>query len=117
MRYLCIYKPNKPEGTPPTELEMAGMGALIAEMMKAGVLLSAEGCQSSSKGLRVRLSHGGYTITDGPFTESKEIIGGIAMIQVPSKDEAIRWTKRFLEDAGDGESEVRLLHEQPAAGA
>jgi hypothetical protein len=53
------------------------------------------------------------TVVDGPFTETKEVIGGFALIQVASKEEAIEWTKRFLEVAGDGESEVRLLHEAP----
>jgi hypothetical protein len=90
---------------------MAEMGQLIDEMVKAGVLLSTEGCQPSSKGARVRLSNGKVTVTDGPFTESKELIAGFALIQVASKDEAVAWTKRFLEVAGDGESEIRLLHE------
>ena len=87
------------------------MGKLIDEMTKAGVLLSTEGCQPSSKGARVRLSGGRIAVTDGPFTEAKELIGGFAIIQAKSKAEAIEWTKRFLEVAGDGESEIRQLHE------
>ena len=87
------------------------MGQLIEEMTKAGVLLSTEGCQPSSKGARVRLSTGKVTVTDGPFAETKELIGGFAIIQTKSKEEAIEWTKRFLNVAGDGESEIRLLHE------
>ena len=114
MRFLCVYKPSKREGSPPTQHEMAEMGKLIEEWAKAGVLLSAEGCQPSSKGMRVRLSEGKFSVTDGPFTEAKEIIGGFAIIQVQSKDEAIELIKRFLKVAGDGESEVRLLHEAPA---
>jgi hypothetical protein len=112
MRFLCVYKSSTPEGVPPSQQEMAEMGKLIDEMTKAGVLLSTEGCQPSSKGARVRRTDGKITVTDGPFTETKELIGGFALIQVKSKDEAIEWTKRFLEVAGDGESEVRLLHEE-----
>jgi hypothetical protein len=111
MRFLCVYKPAKPEGTPPTQQEMARMGQLIEEMTKAGVLLSTEGCQPSSKGARIRLSNGKLTVTDGPFAETKELIGGFAIIQTTSKEEAVEWTKRFLNVAGDGESEIRLLHE------
>ena len=111
MRFLCLYKPSKPEGAPPTAREMAEMGELIDDMMKAGVLLSTEGCQPSAKGARVRLAGGKISVTDGPFTESKELVGGFAIIQTKSKEEAIELTKRFLNVAGDGESEIRLLHE------
>jgi hypothetical protein len=111
MRYLCVYKPSAPEGVPPTPKEMAAMGLLIDEMTKAGVLLSTEGCQPSAKGFRMRRTNGKVITTDGPFAESKELIGGFAIISVKSKEEAVRWTKRFLEVAGDGESEVRQLHE------
>jgi hypothetical protein len=111
MRFLSLYKPAKEEGAPPTHQEMAEMGKLIEEMMKAGVLLSTEGCQPSSKGARVRLSGGKVTVTDGPFTEAKELIGGFAIIQAKSKEEAIELTRRFLDVAGDGECEIRLLHE------
>jgi hypothetical protein len=108
---MCLYKPDKKEGAPPSQHEMAEMGKLIDEMTKAGVLLSTEGCQPSAKGARVRLSGGKVTVTDGPFTETKELVAGFAMIQVKSKDEAIEWTRRFLRVAGDGESEIRQLHE------
>jgi hypothetical protein len=93
---------------------MAAMGALIDEMAKAGVLLSTEGCLPSAKGARVRLGGGKFTVTDGPFTEAKELIGGFAIIQTTSKEEAIALTKRFLTVAGDGESEIRELYEAPA---
>jgi hypothetical protein len=90
---------------------MADMGKLIEEMVSSGVLLSTEGCQPSSKGARVRLSGGRFTVTDGPFTEAKELVGGFAILQAKSKEEAIELTKRFLSVAGDGESEIRQLHE------
>ena len=117
MRFLCVYKPSKPEGGPPSEKEMAEMGKFMEESFKSGVLLSAEGCMSSASGARVRLAGGKIAITDGPFTESKELIGGFAIIQAASKKEAIEITKQFLSIAGDGETEVRQLHEVPASAA
>ncbi len=112
MRFLCLYKPAKAEGRPPSHDEIAKMGQLIEEMTKAGVLLSTEGCQPSAKGARVRLDgNNKITVVDGPFTESKELVGGMAIIKVKSKDEALEWTKKFLAVAGPGESEIRQLHE------
>jgi hypothetical protein len=111
MRYLCVYKAQ--EDQPPSEEMITGMGKLIEEMYKAGVLIGTEGCLPSSHGVRVRRHGKRVTVTDGPFTEAKEVIGGFALIRVNSKDEAIEWTKRFLEVAGDGESEIRLLNEPP----
>jgi hypothetical protein len=117
MRFLCLYKPTKPEGGPPSQKEMDEMGKYMEESIKSGVLLSAEGCMSSASGARVRLAGGKITITDGPFTEAKELIGGFAIIQAASKQEAIEHTKQFLSIAGDGETEVRQLHEVPASAA
>jgi hypothetical protein len=87
------------------------MGQLIEEGMKAGYLLAVEGCLPSTTGARVRLSNGNITVTDGPFTESKEVIGGLALIQAKSKEEAIQHLKTFLQVAGDGECELRQLYE------
>jgi hypothetical protein len=112
MRFLCVFKAI--EGAPPSAKEVAEMGALMGEMAAAGVLLAAEGCLPSVKGTRVRLSKGTFTITDGPFTESKELIGGFALIQTSSMSEAVEWTKRFIRVAGDGETEIRELHDTPA---
>jgi len=113
-RFLCMYKSAKGEGAMPSAEDQAKMGALIAEWVQAGVLLSAEGCMPSQFGVRIRQDKGKVTVTDGPFAESKEIVGGLAIIQAPSKEEAIPWIKKFLEAAGDGESEVRQLWDQPA---
>jgi hypothetical protein len=112
-----MYKPNKPEGGPPSQQEMDQMGKFMEESFKSGVLLSAEGCMSSASGARVRLAGGKVTVTDGPFTESKELVGGFAIIQAASKKEAIEYTKQFLNIAGDGETEVRQLYEVPASEA
>jgi len=115
MRFLCIYKPSRPEGTPPPPDEMARMGKLIEEFTKEGVLLGTEGCLPSSLGARVRRSGGKFSVTDGPFTEAKEVVGGFALIRANSKEEAVALTKRFLDVAGDGETEIRQLHEFSAA--
>ena len=117
MRFLCLYKPSKQEGTPPTQQEMAKMGKLIEESMKAGVLLATEGCMPSAKGARIRLTDGKFTVTDGPFTESKELVAGFALLQVKSKEEAIEHTRNFLKVAGDGETEIREVYEAPGCSA
>ena len=108
MRYLSLYK--SVETGPPTQAEMETMGALIQKWMAAGALLGAEGCLPSARGMRVRLSDGKITVTDGPFTESKEVIGGYAVLEAKSKEHAIELTKRFLAVHGDEwdlECEVR----------
>src|ERR1700758_251291 len=110
MKFLCIYKPAKKEGTPPTQQEMDQMGKLIEEWTKSGVLLATEGCLPSALGARVRQSDGKVTVTDGPFTEAKEIIGGFAMIEADSKQHCIELTKRFLGVAGDGQCEIRQVY-------
>jgi hypothetical protein len=112
MRFICFYKPGRPErSTAPTAEEQATMGKLIGEMAKAGVLLAAEGCLPSQHGARVRIDAGQYTVTEGPFPETKELIAGMCMLQVKSKAEAIEWTKRFLSAVGEGQSELLQLHE------
>lgn len=110
MRFLSIYKTAE-RGVPPTQEEMAKMGKLIEEGMKAGYLLGVEGCLPSALGARVRLSNGKLTVTDGPFTESKEVTGGLALLQANSKQEAVELVKQFLQVAGDGECELRQLFE------
>jgi hypothetical protein len=117
MRFLSVYK-TKETGLPPTQEEMARMGKLIEDGMKAGFLLAVEGCMPSATGARVRLSNGDLTVKDGPFTESKEIIGGLAILRANSKAEAIELAKQFLRVAGDGECELRQIFEaDPSASA
>ena len=110
MRFLSVYK-SVETGVPPTPEEMSRMGKLIEEGMKSGSLLATEGCLPSKLGARVRLSKGKVTTTDGPFTEAKEVIGGLAILQASSKEEAIELVKEFLQVAGDGECELRQLYE------
>jgi len=107
-----MYK-TRETGAFPTQEEMETMAKLIEEGMKAGYLLAVEGCMPSSSGARVRLSNGKIAVTDGPFTESKEIVGGLAILQANTKEEAIEHVKNFLHVAGDGECELRQLYEGP----
>lgn len=118
MRFLMMYKPadlkSAESGVPPSQAEMEAMGAFMEEFVKSGQLLAAEGCLPSSFGARVRLSNGKLTVTDGPFTESKELVAGFALVETKSRAEAVAIAERFLKVAGDGESEIRQVHEQPA---
>jgi hypothetical protein len=110
MRFLSIYK-TRERNTPPTPEEMATMGKLIEEGMKAGWLLGTEGCLPSSLGARVRGDGTRVVVIDGPFTETKELIGGFAILKANTKDEAIELCRRFLQVAGEGECELRQLYE------
>jgi hypothetical protein len=110
MRFLSIYKTAE-RAIPPSPEEMAKMGKLVEDGMKAGHLLAVEGCMPSASGARVRLSGGKVTVTDGPFTESKEVIGGLALLQANSKQDAIELVRQFLQVAGEGECELRQVFE------
>ncbi len=114
MRFMMLCKPGREVDAPPTEREIAEMGAFIQELASEGVLLATEGLQSSSKGTRVRISKDKFTVTDGPFAETKELVAGYAIVEVKSKADAIELAKRFLRVVGEGESEVRLMHDLPA---
>ncbi len=97
-RYLTMIRvdeQNAPAEGPSPEL-MERMGALIEEMTKAGVMLDTAGLAPTSEGTRVTWSGGKMSCTDGPFTESKEVIGGYSIVQAKDKAEAVEWTKRFL---------------------
>lgn len=108
MRYLSIYKAVE-SYEPPTPELMAAMGQLIEEMTKDGTLIATEGCLPSVKGFRVRRAGDKVTVTDGPFTEAKELVAGFALIEAKSKAEAVELSKRFLAVVGDGECEVRQV--------
>ena len=112
MRFLSLYKcPER--STPPTPEEMARMGKLIEDGMKSGNLIATEGCLPSALGARVRIDSGKYTVSDGPFTEAKELVGGLAIIEAPSKEAAIAYVKDFLQVMGQGECELRQIYEAP----
>jgi hypothetical protein len=94
---------------------MAAMGKLIEEGFKKGWLLSTEGCLPTALGARVRRSGDKINVTDGPFTEAKEVVGGFALLKANSKQEAIELTRTFLKVAGDGECELRQIYEPNSA--
>src|SRR5881396_3741829 len=110
MKFLSIYKHAERTG-PPSQEEINKMGKLVEEGMKAGWLLATEGCLPTALGARVRNSSGKLTVTDGPFTEAKEVVGGFAILRANSKEEVIQLTKDFLKVAGDGECEIRQIFE------
>lgn len=110
MRFLSIYK-SREKNAPPSPEEMSRMGKLIEEGMKAGWLLGTEGCLPSALGSRVRLDSGTITVKDGPFTEAKEVVGGFALLQAASKEEALELVRNFLRVVGEGECELRQLYE------
>ena len=107
MRFLMTYTGN--DTAPPSPEKIAEIGRFSEEMARSGVLVDTGGILPSSKGARVRLAQGKFTVTDGPFPETKELIVGYAIIQVKSKEEAIEQARRFMSIAGDGEGELRQL--------
>jgi len=104
MKFLMTYEQTSK--APPTPEKMAEIGKFAQDMAKSGVLLMTGGLQRPTKGTRVKLSGGDFTVTDGPFTETKELIDGFALIQVGSKKEAIEMARRFMAVAGDGQGEI-----------
>ena len=116
MRFMMIVKASKDSeaGKMPGEELLAAMGKYNEELMKAGVLVDLTGLQPSSKGARVKFSGGKPTVIDGPFAETKELIGGYWIIDVNSKEEAVQWAMRAPAPHGpdqDGEIEIRPFFE------
>ena len=112
MRFLVMVKATKDSeaGVMPSEKLLADMGKFNEELVKAGIMLAAEGLQQSSKGARVRFSGSQRTVVDGPFTETKELVAGFWLWQVKSKEEAIEWVKRCPNPhEGDSEVEIRQV--------
>lgn len=113
MRVMGLLKADKnyEAGAPPSMEMLQRMGTFVEEITRAGVMLATEGLTPSAKGARVRLCEGKITVTDGPFTESKELIASYALFEVKTMAEAIEWTTRFLEVLGEGECELRPIFE------
>jgi hypothetical protein len=112
MRFLSMIRVDETTGQQPSEQLMTDMGKLLDEMTRSGKLISTAGLRPTSEGVRVRLRNGKLSRTDGPFTETKEVIGGYAILEAESMEEAAELTERFLEihgDAWDIECEVRQL--------
>jgi len=114
MRFMVMVKATKESesGVMPSQQAMDEMGRFNEELVKAGILLAAEGLHQSSKGARVRFSGTKRTVVDGPFTETKELVAGFWLWQVKSKEEAIEWVKRCPNPMpGDSEIEIRQVIE------
>ena len=110
MRFISMIRIEENTGQVPSEQLMSDMGKLIEELTRSGQLVSTAGLRPTSEGARVRLRSGKLSMTDGPFTETKEVIGGYAVLEAKSMAEAIELTKRFLKVHGDEwnvECEVR----------
>ena len=114
MRFISIFT-QKGKNVPPTEAEMASMGKLVEDGMKAGWLIATEGVHFGEVGVRVHKEAGGpVTVKDGPFSEAKEVIGGYALMKAASKAEAVELTRQFLQVVGQGTCEIHQLYEMPA---
>ena len=120
MRFMMMVKGDKDyeAGLPPKPELLGAIGKLTHDMVKAGVLLETGGLLPSAKGARVRASGGKLSVTDGPFAETKELVGGYAIVEAKSRDEAVELGKRFMDvhvtvlgSAYDGECEIRQLYD------
>jgi hypothetical protein len=122
MKFMLMTKLANESAPPPTPELMAAIGKFTAEMLKTGKVVSTGGLMPTSRGAKMRLSGGKITITDGPFAEAKECIGGYAVVQVNSKEEAIEMAREFLQIHADVmgpgyelDSEIRQMYEPGAA--
>ncbi len=119
MRFVAMVKANKDSeaGVLPSEELLTEMGKFNEELVKAGMLLGAEGLQASSKGARVKFSGTKRTVIDGPFAETKELIAGFWILQAKSREEVIEWIKRCPNPmAGESEIEIRQVFEADELG-
>ncbi|SBT52458.1 YciI family protein [Micromonospora auratinigra] len=123
MRYLLMHRLDEaePRNFEPSPEFLARMGEFVTEANRAGILLAAEGlCKSSDDSARITATKGKKTVTDGPFTETKELIAGFGLVDVRSKEEAVEWAKRFVDvfvQSGlDVEVDVRRVNEGPHPG-
>jgi hypothetical protein len=124
MRFMMIVKadPSYEAGRPPDPALIAAIGKLSGEMTRRGVLLQSGGLAPSSKGARVKVARGKLTVTDGPFAETKELIGGFAILEAASMEEAIRLGKEFMQvhvdvlgQSYEGTLEVRPMFDPASA--
>lgn len=113
MRVMVIVKATRESeaGVLPTEALLSDMGKFNEQLVKAGVLLAAEGLQASSKGVRVQFSGGKSSVIDGPFTETKELIAGFWLWQVRSMEEAVEWIRRSPFKSSNEQIEIRRVFE------
>jgi len=116
MRFLSMVKHTEGKSSPPSKSMMEALGQLLQELAKEGcVMVQSGGLFPTNAGARVRLAGGKVTVTDGPFTEAKEVVGGFAIFDAPSKAEMLKWTIRFMDlhkkhlPGWEGECEVRQI--------
>ena len=121
MRFMMIVKHAEKQGPPPQQL-MDAIAKLAEEETKAGTMIGSGGLGPTAQGARVRLSGGKVTVTDGPFTETKEVVGGYAQFELTSREEAIKSAVRFMElhkqhwPGWEGETEVRQMFDTQDCG-
>ena len=121
MRYMCIIKGPENQGRPPQALFEA-IDRMGREGAEKGVIVGMGGLGPTAKGARARLKNGKITVTDGPFSEAKEVLGGFGIYEVPALEDAVEWTRRFLQlhvdhwPSFEGEVEIRPLMEAPPGG-
>lgn len=117
MRFMILVKASDDSeaGVMPTEQELAEMGQFNEEMVRAGIILAGEGLHPTSRGARVTFHDGRPTVTDGPFTDTKELVAGFWLVQVKSREEAIEWARRA--PFRTGELEIRQVFEMDDFGA
>lgn len=115
MKFLMIYA-SDPQAPPPTPEQMRALGEYTTKMISSGVVKMTGGIVRPSKGTEVRLSGGTFSVTDGPFAETKELIDGYAIVEVESREMAIELSRQFMEIAGEGRGQLLRLfdpHEFP----
>ena len=122
MKFLCYTLGDDSAGFPTPSQEMFDeIDKLIQSAFESGIMVATGGLALSATGTKIVNKGGRMTVTDGPFAETKEIVGGFALIDVPSKEDAVEWTKRFLAIAGEGETTIREYfgpdEQYPFAGA
>ncbi|MFO0612060.1 MAG: YciI family protein [Polyangiaceae bacterium] len=110
MKFLMTYA-SKPNAAPPSPEKLAELGKYTAEMIQSGTVLMTGGLVRPTKGTQVKLAGGKFSVTDGPFAETKELIDGFALIKAASKEEAIEHARRFMSIAGEGEGEILQVFE------
>lgn len=120
MRFMTMIKSAEDfRSGPPPQALIEAIGRLGAEAAQAGVMVEMGGLAPSASGARIRLSRGKMSVLDGPFAEAKEVIGGYAVFNVASKDDAVAWSRRMMElhqrhwPAWEGEIEIRQLMDGP----
>ena len=111
MKFLMTYA-QKPDAPPPSPAQLAQLGAFTEKNVKSGVVVMTGGLVRPSRGIQLRCESGKVSVTDGPFAETKELIDGFALVEVPSKADAIRLASEFMQLAGDGNGEILQVFDQ-----